>query len=59
MLTVGLIYLPLGLTYVLFNMAPFWASLLGYWINHEPIIKQEYLAMFICFVCVIGMALGA
>jgi drug/metabolite transporter (DMT)-like permease len=59
MYTVGLLFLPLALNTVLYNMAPFWASLLGLWINREPIIKLEYLAMGVCFVCVVGMTLGA
>ena len=49
---------PLTLVIVLFNTAPFWGSLLGYWINNEPIIKIEYVAMFICFAGILGITFG-
>lgn len=55
MFTWGLTFLPLSLATVLFSMAPFWATILGFLINGEPIIKFEYVSMFICFACIVGM----
>jgi multidrug transporter EmrE-like cation transporter len=49
---------PLTLVYVLFNTAPFWGSILGYWVNNEPIIALEYAAMVICFVAILGVTFG-
>ena len=49
---------PLSIVIILTNLAPFWASVLGYWINKEPIIKVEYAAMAICFSCVVGITLS-
>ena len=49
---------PLSIVIILTNLAPFWTSILGYMINSEPIIKIEYLAMAICFSCVVAITLS-
>ena len=49
---------PLSIVIILTNLAPFWTSVLGYYINKEPIIKYEYLAMAICFTCVVAITLS-
>ena len=49
---------PLSLTTVLFNLAPFWVSILGYLLNGEPVQWFEYLAMIISFLGVFGIAFG-
>ena len=52
----ALTMIPLFLAVIIHNLAPFWTSLLAYFINKEPIIKFEYAALLICFICVIGVA---
>jgi len=49
---------PMYISVILFNLAPFWTSLLAFWINGEPIVKLEYVAMAICFLCIIGMTIS-
>ena len=49
---------PLSIVIILTNLAPFWSSILGYFINKEPIIRIEYIAMAICFSCVVGITLS-
>ena len=49
---------PMYIAVILFNLAPFWTSLLAHWINDEPIVKLEYLAMAICFACIVGMTIS-
>jgi len=55
MLAVKLI--PLSLAVILMNLSPFWCSLLGNYFNKEPIYRVEFLAMAVCFLCVIGVTL--
>jgi drug/metabolite transporter (DMT)-like permease len=50
--------LPLSVYFVLFNLAPFWTSFLGYLINGEGIYAVEIGAMVLCIACVIGISLG-
>ncbi len=40
---------------VILQTSPFWTSILGLLINRERVQKFEYLAMVICFGCVISM----
>ena len=53
----GLTMVPLALCVILFNLAPFWTSLLAKLVNDEHIFKLEYLAMIICFGLVICLTL--
>ena len=46
---------PLTTAVVIFNTAPFLVSLMGYYFNGEAIYKVEYIAMIICFACVLGI----
>ena len=50
--------LPLSIAVILMNLAPFWCSLLGNYFNAEPIYKIEFMAMALCFVCIIGFTLS-
>jgi len=56
--TVALTMMPLSLTTIIFNLAPFWASILALLIHKESISKLEYLAMLITFAGVVGVVLG-
>ena len=59
MLTIWVLTMvPLSIVIILTNLAPFWASILGYLINKEPIINYEYFAMAICFACVVAITLS-
>ena len=49
--------IPLALATILFNLAPFWTSLLAYFVNGEAIFPVEYAAMAICFSLVVCMTL--
>jgi len=49
--------IPLALATILFNLAPFWTSLLGYFINGENIYVFEYIAMGICLILVVCLTL--
>lgn len=49
---------PLIIQMVIFQTSPFWAAILGYFINKEPIMRIEYIAMAICFAGVILIALS-
>jgi len=53
----GVSLVPLALATILFNLAPFWTSILAYFINGEKIYPLEYLAMGICFSLVICLTL--
>jgi len=56
---VALQMIPLALAVILFNLSPFWTSLLGYLINNEPIFMHEYLAMAACLLCVVAITLAS
>jgi drug/metabolite transporter (DMT)-like permease len=43
---------------ILFHTSPFWAGILGFFINKERIEKFEYLAMAICFGGVLIITFG-
>lgn len=49
------LFIPLMLEMVILQTSPFWTSILGLLINRERVQKFEYLAMVICFGCVISM----
>jgi drug/metabolite transporter (DMT)-like permease len=53
----GVSLVPLALATILFNLAPFWTSILAYLINGEKIYPLEYLAMGLCFGMVICLTL--
>ena len=48
--------IPLSLQMILFQTSPFWAGILGFFINKEPIYRFEYFAMLLCFLGVMGIA---
>jgi len=55
----ALLLLPMSYLSILSELAPFWGSLLGWYMNGEPVRCIEICAMFLCFGCVIGIALGS
>ena len=48
-ITYGVAMVPLVVQQTLFNTAPFWASILGYFFNGERITSYEIMAMLISF----------
>lgn len=56
MFTYSLTMIPLSISMLLFQTAPFWTSILGYFINREPIQRIEYVAMILCFIGVAAIA---
>ena len=50
--------IPLYLAMILLQTSPFWAGILGYFINKEPIEKFEYVAMILCFTGVLIITFG-
>jgi len=57
-ITIALKLLPLSLFTILFNMAPFWISILAFLINKDKITIVEIVAMVLCFLGVIGITLS-
>ena len=51
----ALTMIPLALATIIFNLAPFWTSILGYFVLGDPIYKIEFVAMAICLALVIYM----
>jgi len=51
-------YLPLGLTMIIFNTAPFWATLLAYLALSEKLKAYELIAMLISFVGIVLIAMA-
>ena len=51
-------YLPLGLLMILYNTAPFWASLLGFLFLEETLHKYEIAAMLLGFLGIVIVALS-
>ena len=56
-LNFGLIYLAISMAQISLAMlcwttSPFWISVIGYFINGEPVLLLEILSMVICFACV-------
>ena len=45
--------IPIALASILFNLAPFWTSILAFFLNDEKIFAVEYFAMGICFSLII------
>ena len=50
--------LPLLILSLVGNLAPFWASILGYAVNGDRVLCVEFGAMVFCFMCIAGMALA-
>jgi drug/metabolite transporter (DMT)-like permease len=49
--------IPIALATILFNLAPFWTSFMGYFINGERIYMFQYFAMAICLVLIVCLTL--
>ena len=47
---------PYSILFILAQTAPFWTSILSYFLNGEPIFPIELLGMSICFVSVVFIA---
>lgn len=43
---------------VIFQTNPFWAAILGYFVNKEPIMCIEYIAMVVCLAGVVFIAMS-
>lgn len=56
MFTYSLTMIPLSISMMIFQTAPFWTTILGYFINSEPIRRVEYIAMGLCFIGVVAIA---
>jgi drug/metabolite transporter (DMT)-like permease len=52
-------YIPLALSAVVINLAPFWTAVLAYFINKEAITIAEIVSMLVCFLCVVGLTLSS
>jgi|LauGreDrversion4_2_1035121.scaffolds.fasta_scaffold558212_2 drug/metabolite transporter (DMT)-like permease len=51
-------YIPMGLLMILYNTAPFWASVLGYVFLKESLKINEIWAMIVGFFGIIIVALS-
>ena len=51
-------FLPVFLVIVLFNTAPFWATLIQYYSIKEKITRNEAICMFGCFIGIIVLGLA-
>jgi drug/metabolite transporter (DMT)-like permease len=51
-------YLSLGLLMIIYNTAPFWASLLGFLFLGETLQKYEVVAMLLGFLGIVLVALS-
>lgn len=49
---------PLSLQLILLQTSPFWTSLLALWLVKERVRASEYVAMTLCFIGIIGIALS-
>ena len=49
---------PLMVMSLIGNLAPFWTSIMGHFINKENMLCVEVMAMVFCFLCIIGITLG-
>ena len=49
--------IPIALATILFNLAPFWTSFMGYFINGEQIYMFQYFAMAVCLVLIVCLTL--
>ena len=50
--------IPFSLLVIIFQTAPFWTTILSYYINGEKIFKIEILGMVLCFVAVIFITMN-
>ena len=57
--TWGVNVVPLSLAIIIIYLQPFWTSLVALKTHGEVIIRQEYIGMIVCFLGVIGLALGS
>ena len=53
----ALTMIPLALATIIFNLAPFWTAILGYFVLGDPIYKIEFVAMAVCLALVVYMTL--
>lgn len=52
-----LLFIPIYLQCILFQLACFWISILGYCINREKMTKFEITGLFVCFIGVVILSL--
>jgi drug/metabolite transporter (DMT)-like permease len=48
---------PLTWMTIMFNLTPFWISILGFFINHERVSLLEILAMILCLILIVALTL--
>ena len=58
MFNVCLSLIPLSLLVIIFQTSPFWISILGYFVNYEPIVGIEVIGMVVCFIGVVVITLS-
>ena len=57
-ITITLMLIPLSLNAILFNLSPFWISILAWIVNKDKMSIVEIVAMVLCFLGVIGITFG-
>jgi drug/metabolite transporter (DMT)-like permease len=55
LITWAILYIPLALASIIFNLFPFWTSILAHCVRGDAIFKLEIVAMILCFLCVVGI----
>ena len=56
-LVYGVVYLPIFIVAIVYNIAPFITAILGYLINNEAITRFNILCIFGCFSGVLLLSL--
>ena len=53
LINVAISMAPISLAMLCWTTSPFWVSIIGYFLNGEPVLLLEILSMLVCFACVI------
>lgn len=53
LINLSLTMIPFSLIVIIFQTAPFWTSILSYWINGEKIMMNEIVGMGLCFIAIV------
>jgi len=49
--------IPISISMIILNLNPFWTGILGLLVNGEPFGKADLIAMLVCFMGIVGIAL--
>ena len=49
--------IPFSLMVILYQTSPFWTSIMGYFLNGEPLYTVEIVGMVLCFVAIVAITL--